>query len=896
MKRTYALDNGSIIPSLTTALALILSLVMIWGIAVTREKILHNANHMGSDLAQSYANQERARLDQYKALVATYADSLDSALARDASPEEIQALLAKHAEGAEAEVGEGAFDVYAVVDGEILAAVPWEGDDTYSFESTEWYQLGLVSETAAFTDIYTDVITGRPVVTIAMKLQGTGNVLAVDVLIDRLPAVIAQDSMPKGSAHYLLDSTGTVLFTQGDLDLSSEEGKRYLTDMVHDVRAGVYDDPNVTVTDVDGTARGVYFFTMDNGWLSIVTIPLSNIIEEGWDLLFVLLGFLCTAVVILMAIIFVRERRNRAKNREMAKTLTILGDRYYAIYQANLETERYQVLKDYPEMPASFPRQGWYGDLLAYMRNYVEQSARGEFSDSFSLKNIKTLIKKGISDFGGDFERKYADGYRWVNVRCVYNSELSKGEFLLLFREIDDEKRAEVQHLELIKNALETAHQTENRKNEFFSKASHDMRTPLNAIIGLSTLMEGHADDADAVRADAAKIRRSGQQLLTLVNDILDLSRMDAGADLTVDSEPFDLARCIAESVEMFHHRLDEEGKVLKTSGLDRPVPVYGDELKLARIFNNLVSNAVKYTDAGDEISVSLRAIVEKNAAARYQVTIADTGTGMSAAFLEHIFEPFSRETRFAPAKVAGTGLGMPIVKSLVQRMSGEITVASELGKGTTFVVTLPLPPATQETLDAEKATAEGVATEGATSAGAATEGAAARAAIEGAATEGAAAGSLAGNGAEGAAAKGAAAPRRPEPLAGLTVLVAEDNDINMEIVLELLGQMGAHTLSAVNGDEALHVFSASKPGEVDVILMDMHMPVMDGCQASEAIRALDRADAKTVTIIAVTANVFAEDIARTTQAGMDGHLAKPIDPATLGQSIASILERKNEG
>lgn len=841
MKTRFALEKDRVTPRLAAVLAVVIFIILIWGVSLVRGKLLRNASLLGNDLAQSYAGQVEARFDQYRSLTASYADSIDDALERHASREEIQSLLARHAESAHDEIGHAAYSIYAAIDGGIVGAVPWEGDDTYHYESTEWYQLGLTSSDVAFTNVYTDVITDQLVVTLVTKLEGEGNVLAVDILIDRLPSFIASDALPEGSSHYLFDSNDVLLFKQGPLDLDAENSTTYLTSLVDGVRNGDFSASDAKITDTHGVGRGVYYFVMDNGWVSIITIPLDNLLQDGWDILFVVLGATCITTLILLFTSLLRDRRNRAKNREMAKTLTILGERYYAIYQLNLVNGSYAILKDSPDMLASFPRKGRYKQLLAYMKSLVEESARQEFEKSFSLDNIKKLIKKGVKDFGGDFERRYPDGYHWVNVHYLYNSELSEDEVLFFFRVVDDEKRAELQHLELLENALEGAHRTEERKNEFFSKASHDMRTPLNAIIGLSHLLEKRSDDPHEVLDTAQKIQYSGKQLLTLVNDILDLSHMSATSDIAMDSKPFDLARCLTESIDLVRHSISEEHKILKTTGLDRPVPVYGDELMVTRVFSNLISNAVKYTSAGDEIAVDLRTIIEKDAAARYQITVSDTGTGMSEEFLEHLFEPFTREVRFAPTKVIGTGLGMPIVKSLVQRMSGEITVSSTLGEGTKFVVILPLHPTTEAAINAEKPSEDSEAV----------------------------------------------------PLEGLTILVAEDNDINMEIVLELLSQLGAHTVAVSNGQEALHTFSASAPNTIDVILMDMHMPVMDGCAASEKIRALGRSDANEVTIIAVTANVFTEDIARTAQAGMDGHLAKPIDPNTLGPSIVSIMERK---
>ena len=216
----------------------------------------------------------------------------------------------------------------------------------------------------------------------------------------------------------------------------------------------------------------------------------------------------------------------------------------------------------------------------------------------------------------------------------------------------------------------------------------------------------------------------------------------------------------------------------------------------------------------------------------------------MSEEFQKQIFQPFTRETTFTPVTTVGTGLGMPIVKSLVQQMGGEITVRSRLGEGSTFTVTLPLTPADAP----EEVTA-------------------------------------------GEERAGAEITPGEHPLAGKRILVAEDNEINMEIAVEFLTMMGAEVMQAENGQEAVEQFARSAPGSVDVILMDMQMPVMDGCEASRRIRDMDRPDGRTVIIVAVTANAFAEDVARTREAGMDGHLAKPIDFQALVQLLRTLGE-----
>lgn len=841
--RSKAPDSGATITKLATILVLVLAALLVWGVVLVRDKLLLNANSMGGYLAQSYAEREGNRFTYYAGLISSCVDSLNEGIEEGDGPEELSYALQEYSSYFNGLVGREAFDMYAVVDGAIVAATPWEGDEGYDYASTDWYGQALAQDGSVFTGVYVDAITGSRVVTLSQRLSGEGNVLATDIRLDQLSAVVSTEDMPRDSAYYLVDGNGELIFKQSSLDVTTDEGRDYFDKLVSSIRSNEYEDPNATITDLTGTTRGVYYFEMEDGWLSIVTIPLANILQEGWSSVFVSLGAISALTIVALFVAILRERVQSRQGREMGRTLRILGERHYAIYQIDLDSGRYKVVKAPPDLPSDIALEGPYEDLLGRMEGIVDPSAYAEFTESFSLERIRSYLRDDIEDFGGDFQRLFGDEYRWVNVRCVYSKEICENEALLCFRDVEREKRATLQHRELLENALKAAKKTEMRKNAFFSGVSHDMRTPLNAIVGLSSLLERHAGDPESVRDYAQKINRSGEQLLTLVNDILDLSRLDATGDRKIDAAPLDLARCLSDCIDTFRHKVGEDGKSLTVSGLDRPIPVYGDSDRLTQVFNNLLSNAVKYTREGDAISVDLKVVSEDAAAPKYQITVADTGIGMSEEFLGRLFEPFSRETRFAPANIVGTGLGMPIVKSLVQRMSGEITVESVLGEGTTFVVTLPLLPASRE--DVEPGGREGPAT------------------------------------------------ASVESLDGITVLVAEDNDINMEVLRELLELMGAKVVTTYDGEEAVHAFSSSEPGEIDVILMDMHMPNMDGCEACRAIRALDRDDAPRVPILAVTANAFAEDVAKTTRAGMNGHLTKPISAAALCDAIARAVSAR---
>ena len=305
---------------------------------------------------------------------------------------------------------------------------------------------------------------------------------------------------------------------------------------------------------------------------------------------------------------------------------------------------------------------------------------------------------------------------------------------------------------------------------------------------------------------------------------------------LQLEHRQFDLRACVEECLGAFRMQAEREGKDLRESFQAGHTAVLGDPFRIQQVLNNLLSNAFKFTPAGGSISLAVQQ-TDGGEYAHYTFTVSDTGIGMSPAFLERIFEPYARELRFSDRQAAGTGLGMSITKSLVAQMGGEIRVESAPGAGSTFTVVLPL------------AAAEGAA-----------------------------------------AAQEAPAGQGPFSLEGLHLLLAEDNEINMEITTELLTAQGAEITQAWNGLQAVEKFRGAEPFAFDAVLMDMQMPELDGCQAARAIRALDRPDAAEVPIIAVTANAFAEDLAETTAAGMNGHISKPIDFQALRRALEGVL------
>ena len=385
---------------------------------------------------------------------------------------------------------------------------------------------------------------------------------------------------------------------------------------------------------------------------------------------------------------------------------------------------------------------------------------------------------------------------------------------------------------------LLAAEESNQAKISFMSNMSHEIRTPMNAIIGIDSVALRDPELPPHAREQFEKIDASARHLLELINDILDMSRIDSGR-MELSPEVFSAAELLDQVCAMIRSQCDEKGlDFIARSDIGAEERFIGDAMKLRQVLINILGNAVKFTPVPGSVSFTAEKTSAYDDRQTLRFTISDTGIGMGKDFLAHIFEPFSQEDGTRTSRYGGSGLGMSITKSIVDMMNGEIRAESEKGVGTTFTVILTLKRA-------ESAAPAAPVPEAAESAAA---------------------------------------------LAGRRVLIAEDMELNAEILTELLELEDVGADWAENGQLAVERFSGSPPGTYDAILMDIRMPVMDGLAAARAIRALDRPDAKTVPIVALTANAFEEDVQNSLQAGMNAHLAKPVDTEKLYELLRELI------
>lgn len=401
-----------------------------------------------------------------------------------------------------------------------------------------------------------------------------------------------------------------------------------------------------------------------------------------------------------------------------------------------------------------------------------------------------------------------------------------------------EQKKKDLEQQEKLQKAMEAADAANRAKTTFLLNMSHDIRTPLNGIIGLLKINEAHADDRELVRANYDKMLVSAKHLLSLINDVLQVSKLEDGT-VEIAHEPLDLMDISQQVGTIISERTVEAGISFETGAQELPVPyVYGSPLQLRQIFLNIYGNCIKYNKVGGKIRTTLECVGRNGDAVIYRWTISDTGIGMSQEFVDHIFDPFAQEKSDARSVYQGTGLGMTIVKNLVEKMHGTITITSQEGVGSTFVITIPFDIA-PASLFAQKETI----------------------------TEEA-------------------------DIHGLHLLLAEDNELNAEIAQTLLEDEGAKITVVVDGQQAVDAFQGAPAGTYDAILMDIMMPVMDGLTATRTIRALNRPDAKSIPIIAMTANAFDEDARKCLEAGMNAHTAKPLEIKKLVGVIARYTKK----
>ena len=669
------------------------------------------------------------------------------------------------------------------------------------------------------------------------------------------------------------------------------------------------------------------------------------------------------------------EEKQRAQQNQM---ITALGSDYWSVYLVHLDRNEgicYQEsgeVNDY-HVGQHFP---YLEGITAYAREFVTEEYREEFLRFIQPEAIREGLSKGrVISYRYTIIKNGEPLYVMIRFAGVRHPEDRDDGVVhsvgLSFSDVDEETRKDLEQNRMLSDALNAAEDANKAKTVFLSNMSHEIRTPMNAIIGLDSIALNDPEISDSTREHLEKIGASAHHLLGIINDILDMSRIESGR-MIIKNEEFSFARMLDQVNTMISGQCSEKGLHYECRTQGKIDEYYiGDDMKLRQVMLNILGNAVKFTPTGGSVSLTVGETARYDGKATLRMVFADTGIGMSPEYLPKLFDPFTQEDSSRTSRYGSTGLGMPITRSIIELMNGNIEVESEKGKGTTFTVTVTLMEAEREKTNGEAGDLEphemcvlvidddpvacehaqvvlgqvGISCESALSG---TEGlemvklrharqtpynlilvdwkmpdmdgiettrriravvgdrtpviiltsynwdeieAEAKAAgVDTFVAKPLFAGAVLDEFREAFNRKNKRLEKETADLKGRRILLAEDVAVNAEIMMMVLTMREIEVEHAENGRIAVEKFAQSNPGEYDAILMDMRMPEMDGLEATKRIRAMDRADAKTIPIIALTANAFDEDVQQSLQAGLNAHLSKPVEPETLFKTLENLI------
>ena len=571
----------------------------------------------------------------------------------------------------------------------------------------------------------------------------------------------------------------------------------------------------------------------------------------------------------------VKNAQEELKQKHTASILRAVTEDYVCLIDVNLNTEKeiQYFLNDSVDMP--LPKWSEADDysscILAYAKRIVAEKDRKRFILATELPRLKETLSKQ-REFTIEYDAVIDGNVRKFQGRFTINKEAAGEKHMFIgIRDITEAEQLRFEEEQRLLEAVARADAASRAKTAFLFNMSHDIRTPMNAIIGFSELALKHMDEREKLEEYLQNIGVSGNHLLNLINNVLEMSRIESGR-LELDENPDDMSRAINEWYAIYADEAERKGLGLTADTADiRHTKIIWDSSRIEEVFLNIFSNAVKYTPAGGSVSISVKELpCERAGYARFETVVADTGIGISEEFLPHIFESFSRERNSTESRVMGTGLGMGIVKLLLDLMGGDIRIESKPGKGTRVIVTLEHRiveadiPGAAETEDNKRGHGEGKTAESGFSSSAE-----ALKETEDSGWDGSSIIAL---------------------LQGKRILLAEDNELNREIAMELLEDSGLLVESAADGVICVDMLMKAEAGYYDAVLMDIQMPNMDGFAATRTIRALEDKDKACIPIIAMTANAFEEDRLKALEAGMNGFAAKPINMQQMLAEIAGVL------
>lgn len=811
------------------------------GVYASGQSAYRSANELGAMTADYLNLQVDAFMGQYEQILEDAAYMVNAMINQGASASEVEQWITAFSMEYDETMQYDESGIYGVIHGQGVFSSGWRPGEEYDIFARPWYLQAVAAPgRCARSKVYQDARTGTTLVSLSKLLDDGESVLALDIRVGEIEV-----EWEEGSDVF--PGTATVVDQAGSLLLHQQIGQEHIS---CEMDSYTQEDYLAMLAQFEG-ARGMvrwdgeldsyqnYYIVGEDGWTCIVTIPLSVITQDATNLFYLQL-VLQAAFLLSIIYLGIQSYRAQRRNRQAVDCFEALGQTYYCVALVDVNKQRCEITKQEGNKPTEGSDIRSYETFLAQIQSHMRRSEDWPgFLEQFSLAQLQQLCDGKQERRYLEFERNFPEGPRWVSAEAfaVENSQ----QVIIAFRLIHDSKTAELAKNQMLRESLESARMANQAKSDFLSRMSHDMRTPMNAVIGFANLARHSLDEPEKATNCLDKVTAASQQLLHLINEVLDTAKIEQGK-MELHMAPVDLAELLEETASLF--QLQAKAQHQRFSLLPLALQhrrVITDAVRLNQILNNLLSNAIKYTPAGGSIALQVEELAGDAQTNQpiYRFMVSDTGIGMSPKFLEKIFLPFEREDTSMTGTTSGVGLGMAITHNIVQMLGGQIQVESVQGKGSRFIVTIPcaLP---EDTLDAYEGTPD---------------------------------------------------PGAAFSLQGRRLLLAEDNLLNQEIALELLGMEGAEVTAVENGRKAVEAFAQHPPQTYEAILMDIQMPELDGYAATREIRQMDRPDAGTIPILAMTANAFEDDIAAARAAGMNGHIAKPIDMAKVKAALAAVLK-----
>lgn len=563
--------------------------------------------------------------------------------------------------------------------------------------------------------------------------------------------------------------------------------------------------------------------------------PAKNVFSECFV---IMSAAVIVYIIFVISAIALRIRNNQVHLKEIKDKYEIIGaisNIFVSSVLIDIKNSSYYLIKSKNGIGKRAGTDTAAEFVTGLCLEHVGEEYRKEYAEFIDLETLGDRLA-GKNDIYYIYQNSDGIWFQDILVEKERDKDGKLCSALLIVRNINDFKQKEISYQKQLEQAVEKERQANNAKTDFLRRMSHDIRTPINVIIGMTTIARKNREDIETRDYCNDKTLGAAAFLLELVDDVLTINKLDSG-ETELKEEKFVLNDVVSDIVSMISAQaLIKHVTVTPPEITAEHSAFIGDALSFRQIILNITANAVKYNKDGGKVMTSFTEI-QRDGKTFIRFVCEDTGIGMSPEYQKHMFEPFSQENSTVKNAFGGIGLGLPVVSKMTEAMGGEVEVESEKDVGTKFTVTLPFTPTVAE--------------------------------------------------------EGKTAEDEPKRLDGIKVLMAEDNELNAEIAEFFLKDSGAEVTCVSNGKEAVEAFERSAPGEFDIILLDMMMPVMNGTKAAEVIRKLERPDAETIPIFAMTANLFENDIEECKKAGMDEHIAKPLNAAKLTETIFKYVRKK---